>query len=230
MSKVVFLVGEGEYGSAESLRWLADELSRDGHEVVYRVSDVLADMPDFPQSSFGDLSVLDDAELLVLFIRFRQLPDEEMAALQRYVDRGGDILAFRTTSHPFRFDPASPWAGWNRFGEQVLGTGWISHHGRDTSTEVTVTRTDHPVTRSLPARFPVRSWLYRVSLLPDCEVLLEGVSVGDPDDPEPQPLAWVRAHRGGRIVFTTVGHAGDFDSEHVRRLLLNAAGWLTGPQ
>lgn len=227
MSSVVFLVGEGEYGSSEALTWLARELADDGNDVTYFVSDVLEDMPDFPRSSFGDISALDEADLLVLFIRFRNLPDAEMEAVQRFVERGGSILAFRTTSHPFRFDESSRWHEWNRFGERVLGTPWVSHHGRDTSTEVVVVAPEHPIVAGLPPRFEVRSWLYRVSLLADCEVVLKGISMGDADDPLPQPLAWVREHNGGRIFFTTLGHAEDFDSEHVRVLLRNASRWLT---
>ena len=47
------------------------------------------------------LEALEEADLLVLYLRFRQWPEEDLAALQAYVDRGSAIAAFRTSTHAF---------------------------------------------------------------------------------------------------------------------------------
>lgn len=229
MSVIVFLTGDGEYGSHQSLRPIAARLeSRSGHNVDYRASSVIEDMPDFPDSTFGDLEVLDDADLLVVYTRFRRLPDREMQALERYSARGGNIVGFRTTSHAFRYDDDSRWASWNSgFGDEVLGTPWVSHHGRDTSTVVeAVPGVEHAILNGLPARFEARSWLYRVALAPGCEVLLTGTEHGgDGTDLVPEPLAWIREPGDQRIFFTTLGHPEDFLVPEVERLVLNAVEW-----
>jgi type 1 glutamine amidotransferase len=229
MSAIVVLTGDGEYGSATSLVPIAQQLRTEyGHEVDYRVSSVIEDMPDFPPSSFGDLDVLDGADLLIVFMRMRRLPDSEMEALERFCRRGGNILGLRTSSHAFKFADDSRWVHWNRwFGADVLGTPWVSHHGRDTSTQViTAPDVDHPILYGLPNRFSVRSWLYRVELAADCEVLLSGKELGgDGTDETPEPLAWIRQPENQRVFFTTLGHPEDLATPEVQLLLLNAAEW-----
>ena len=90
MSRIVALAGEGEYESDRTMLPIARAIAADtGATLDYRVPDVLEDYPAFPESSFGDLSVLDGADLLLLYTRFRVLPDAQMAALAAYVERGG---------------------------------------------------------------------------------------------------------------------------------------------
>lgn len=229
MSNIVILAGEGEYDSHRTMTLLARDVSRHlpGALVSYRTPDVLADFPTFPKSSFGDLTPLRTADLLVVYTRFRRLPDGEMAEIARYVERGGSVIGLRTATHAFHFAADSPWAGWNDgFGRDVLGSPWVSHHGHGSSTDVSrIPTVDHPVLDGVPASFHVRSWLYRVTPQADCRPVL----YGEPVDPEgiatPGPVAWVRERRRGRVFFTSLGHPEDFEHQAFRRLLVNAADW-----
>jgi len=111
MSKIVVLAGEGEYESDRTMRPVAEELHDELRaEVVYRTPDVLADMPDFPPSSFGDLADLRDADLLVVYTRFRILPHEEMRRIVDFCTRGGNVLGLRTSTHAFHYPAGSPWS------------------------------------------------------------------------------------------------------------------------
>lgn len=228
MTAIVVLAGEGEYGSDQTMRGVAGDLRAElGADVTYRVPDVLPDYPRFPPSSFGDLSVLAAADLLVIYTRFRRLPDPQMSALAAYRARGGAVLGLRTSTHAFRFPPASPWAGWNDgFGRDVLGTPWISHHGHSSRTIVSrQPGSAHPVLDGLPDSFGSRSWLYRVELSEGCSPVLHGEPVAPEDEPTPGPVAWTREVRGGRVFFTSLGHPEDFTLDPFRRLLVNAARW-----
>jgi type 1 glutamine amidotransferase len=228
--RVVVLAGEGEYQSDETMRPVAADLREAlSADVTYRVPDVLADFPDFPASSFGDLDVLTTADLLVVYTRFRRLPDAEMAALAAYLERGGAVLGLRTSTHAFRYPPSSPWADWNDgFGRDVLGTPWVSHHGHSSSTVVTTAaHCSHPVLDGVPERFISRSWLYRVELSPGCVPLLHGDPVDAEDEPAPGPVGWTRTVRGGRVFYTSLGHPDDFAAPAFRRLVVNAARWCT---
>jgi type 1 glutamine amidotransferase len=225
---VMFLAGEGEYRSDETMRVVAADLREAlSAEVTYRVPDVLEDYPTFPPSSFGDLGGLASADLLVVYTRFRQLPDAEMEALGAYLARGGAVLGLRTASHAFHYPPSSAWAGWNDgFGRDVLGTPWVSHHGHSSSTVVTRTAPcSHPVLEGVPEHFASRSWLYRVRLSAGCTPLLHGDPVDPQDDPTPGPVAWTREVRGGRVFYTSLGHPDDFGVPAFRQLLVNAARW-----
>jgi len=111
MSRIVFLVGEGEYESDRTMRPVAELVEKElGAEVVYKTPDVLADMPDFPEQSFGDLTALDEADLLVVYTRWRRLPDDEMQHIVDYCNRGGNVIGLRTSSHAFHYPGESKWA------------------------------------------------------------------------------------------------------------------------
>jgi hypothetical protein len=227
MSVIAVLAGEGEYRSIETMRLYSDDQVRAGHRVEYRTPDVLDDLPEFPESSFGDLGILEGADLLVTYIRFRRLPDHEMEQIRAYLDRGRPVIGLRTSTHAFKFSEESPWAWWNDgFGRDVLGTPWVSHHAHGSTTQVRrIDGVEHPILEGLPDRFASPSWLYRVELAPDCEVLLWGSPVDSEEgEPEPGPVAWTRAqHR--RTFATTLGHPKEFERGPLRRLLSNATSW-----
>lgn len=229
MTRVVVLAGEGEYESDRTMTAVADDFRRHlpDTEVVYRTPDVLEDYPTFPKSSFGDLTTLRDADLLVVYTRFRVLPDHEMDEIVRYLGRDGNVIGLRTSTHAFHFGDDSPWARWNdQFGRDVLGSPWVSHHGHSSSTDVTrIPGEQHPVLDGIDQAFHVRSWLYRVDLQPDCRPLLHGEPVDPEDTPTPAPVAWIRERGRGRVVYTSLGHPDDFQDKPFRQLLLNAARW-----
>jgi type 1 glutamine amidotransferase len=227
MSKVVVLAGEGEYESDATMRAVASIIGAlPGAEIDYRTPDVLEDWPNFPESSFGGLETLRDADLLVMYTRFRVLPDSEIAEIAGFLERGGSLLALRTSTHAFRPVETSAWLDWtSTFGQDVLGSAWTRHHGHTSTTDVTVVD-DHPIVAGLPRTFHVDSWLYETAPPPDALVLLWG----DPVDPEegpvsPSPVAWVREARRQRIFYTSLGSQSDLVRGEVLTLLANAAEW-----
>lgn len=231
VAQVVLLTGEPEYGAQESMRPIAALLERElDVEISYHTPSVIADEPDFPESTFGDLSDLQDAALLIIYTRFRRLPDGEMKALQSFLQGQGAVVGLRTSSHAFRFAADEPWADWNDgFGRDVLGSPWIRHHGHGSSTDVSV-RADAPefLVAGLPEQFHVRSWLYHTDLQPWCRPILDGVPVDPECPPTPGPVAWYGEPDTRRRFYTSLGHAEDLEQEPVRRLLINAVGWALG--
>ncbi|MCK5942327.1 MAG: hypothetical protein KAI24_10190, partial [Planctomycetes bacterium] len=93
---VVFLVGEREYGSERTMPAFAERLRR---ELSLRVTVLQSEDRELPP-----LDALDDADLLVLFLRFREASDAQVARLRRWFDDGWPCLALRTTSHAFVAD------------------------------------------------------------------------------------------------------------------------------
>jgi type 1 glutamine amidotransferase len=228
MSKIVILAGEGEYESDRTMRPVADDLHREiGADIVYRTPDVLPDMPLFPSSSFGDLDDLADADLLVIYTRFRILPDEEMRRIVEFCERGGSVLGLRTSTHAFHYPVDSPWSAWNdQFGRDVLGSPWVSHHGHTSTTDVTwFSDQGHPILEGIPQRFHSSSWLYRYDLQPDCQPILWGTPLTPESEATPAPFAWVRERGEQRVVYTNMGQQQDFELDPVRKFLVNAARW-----
>ncbi|MEY9853204.1 type 1 glutamine amidotransferase [Leifsonia sp. EB41] len=226
MTTIVTLAGEGEYESDVTMRPVAEGIARDlGATLDYRTTSVIEDVPDFPESSFGGLDALADADLLLLYTRFRVLPDDEVAALAAYLERGGAVVALRTSNHAFHPVAGSAWESWTAgFARRYLGSAWSTHHGHTSRTRVEVVA-DDPITAGLPAEFEVDSWLYVNEPPAAARVLLAGDPIDPEIDPQPSPVAWAWDDRGRRVFYTSLGSQSDLERPEVLRLLTQASRW-----
>ncbi len=235
---VVFVVGEGEYQSQATMPALAERLEESfGWRTTMLLDEELHAGED---NHVEGLEALEDADLLVLYLRFRQWPEEDLTALQAYVDRGGAIAAFRTSTHAFAYDGDDERSGYNQFGAEVLGAPWIFHYGHDSSTAVSTPEDarDSEILRGVDDTFAVRSWTYHVRPdhpPEDAEILLLGAPVvpksreRKPGPEAVNPVAWTRIHPGGgRVFMTTMGHPEDFRVDSFRTLLGNGMHWALG--
>ena len=221
------LAGEGEYSSGTVMELFQHDVeSALGWKTTLCVAHPLDDVPDFPMGTFPGLGALDGADLLVVYTRFRRLPDEEMECIERYLKRAAPVLGLRTSSHAFKFRSDERWGSWNEdFGRDILGTSWIAHHGHSSTTKVhRVGGGDHPILDGVPESFESRSWLYIVDSETTKNVLLMGDPVDPEIDPVPGPVAWTRTGVR-RVFYSSLGHPDDFSLTAFRRLLVNAAGW-----
>ena len=203
------------------------------------------------------LAALDTADVLVLFTRFREWPDADMAHFVRYVESGRPIVAIRTATHAFHYtrDTESPyarydwrseeWAG--GFGRQVLGETWVAHHGahgsQSTRGVLEPSQAGHPLLRGVRDLWGPTD-VYAVRELPaDAVVLVRGqVLDGMTPDSQPvdgalndpmMPLVWLRERpladdTTQRIVCSTIGASVDLECEDLRRLFVNAVFWSAG--
>ncbi len=257
---IVLVAGDEEYRSEEALPMLARLLSvRHGFRCTLLFStdpETGAIDPD-NRLHLPGLQALASADLLVLFVRFRRLPDEDMRHVVEYVESGKPVIGIRTATHAFIYEPgsASPYARWawdsaewpGGFGQQVLGETWVSHHGahgkESTRGVVPEAVKDHPVLRGVHDVWgPTDVYGIRV-LPPDARVLLEGsIHTGmEPDAPAADdarnaprmPIAWIRERSLGeekvqRVFASTIGASVDLRSEDLRRLYVNACLWAVG--
>jgi type 1 glutamine amidotransferase len=237
--RIVFVTGDHEYSSERTMPRLAAALEKN---FGFQTKVLFAAEPDGRRNesyekNIPGLDALDTADLAVFFLRWRQLPQDQLNFIQRYLDSGKPLIGFRTTSHAFRYDAGDPRARWNAFGEMAFGTppGWgaagHTHFGHDSSTDVAVApeAAGNPILQGVEKNFHVRSWLYRV--LPqyppkDAVWLLVGTAV-HPDKPaEPNPVAWTwKTRQGARSFYTSLGHPEDFEEESFQRLVVNAIFW-----
>lgn len=258
--RVVLVSGDEEYRSEETLPHLARILAhRHGFHctVLFAVDPRTGFIDPNVNSNIPGLEALEDADLMVLFTRFRKLPDEQMQYIARYVDSGRPIVGLRTATHAFANDggayaryswQSKTWEG--GFGRQVLGETWISHHGKHGSQStrgvLAETMRNHPILRGIEDGDiwgPTDVYGVRLPLPGDSEPLvfgqvLEGMSPSDKpaegsvNDPM-MPIAWVKSYsavgdKRARIFTTTMGASQDFQSEGLRRLLVNACYWCVG--
>ncbi|WP_240417344.1 ThuA domain-containing protein [Paenibacillus periandrae] len=232
---IVFIAGEDEYASELMLPKVAADIAGSyGARVTILIS---SPNPEEPANIPG-LELLNTADLAVLYLRFRELPEEQMRHLLGYVQSGKPVLAFRTSTHSFSYPEGHPLEEWNtRFGIEVLGAPWIRHYGHSSSTDVSICwgSESHPILEGIPPRIHARSWLYHVLPYPPegAQLLLNGHTVdpelkeGTMSSPRIQPVAWTRTNAwGGEVFMTTLGHPEEFDMPEFQQLIRNAIHWL----
>jgi type 1 glutamine amidotransferase len=229
--RIVFVTGDDEYRSEYSMPAMGRILQA---RYGFRVSVAYAKPTPQSNKNIEGLEALEDADIAVFYLRWRELPADQMRRILAYLDSGRPLVGLRTSTHAFRYPKGSEFEKWNDgFGREVFGQKWIRHHGHLSSTDVTLVpeQAHHPILRGVERSFHVRSWLYVVNPLEgDCTPLAIGRSVNPQDgkDAGPQPVAWTKTWRGARVFFTTLGHPEDFQVEAFRRLFLNGVLWASG--
>ncbi len=257
--RIVLIAGDDEYRSEEALPMLAKMLAK--HHgftctVLFPINEKGRIQPDY-QTNIPGMHLLNQADILLLGLRFRNLPDSDMEILDQYLRSGKPILAIRTSTHAFniprdrkfaRYSYNSTVEGWEGgFGRRVLGDTWIRHHGRhgkqSTRGIVNPEFRNHPVLAGVNDIWGPTDVYAIEHLPPSAKVLLHGQVVdgmtpqagpvaGSKNDPM-MPLAWVRSYpvdsgTKAKIFCTTMGAATDFQSADLRRLIVNAVYWCGG--
>src|SRR5260370_31587973 len=139
---IVLVSGDEEYRSEEALPQLAKILSKHhGFKciVLFAIDKETGEINPDINDNIPGLAALDTADLMVIFTRFRNLPDDQMKHLADYIESGRPIVGMRTATHAFNLSPPSnfmrfTWTikdgAWDGgVGRHVLGEAWISHHG-----------------------------------------------------------------------------------------------------
>jgi type 1 glutamine amidotransferase len=211
---------DDEYRSAETLPRFAQELQeRFGCYCTFLLGERDAGIP--------GLEELSTADALVLFVRRRALPGEQMAMIRRYLDRGKPLLGLRTACHAFDIKAAPPpgMEVWPAFDHDVLGGNYHGHTpSKDRRPEVVAAEgaTGHPILAGVPlTEWTSGGTLYNVSPIDSRNTVL---LVGKYKDVT-EPVAWTRDYHGSRIFFTSLGHVEDFQTPRFRTLLVNAIYW-----
>ena len=163
---IVFLAGDHEYRSEESLPALARLLAKHhGFKctVLFNINPDTGEIVAGTPSNMPGLEALETADLAVVFLRFQDLPDEQMQHFDRYLKRGGPIVGMRTATHGFKIPAKKKFSRYSfdskdkeyelGFGHQVLGQTWVGHYGRNHRQSTRITVIDemkkHPILRGV---------------------------------------------------------------------------------
>jgi type 1 glutamine amidotransferase len=255
---IVLVSGDEEYRSEEALTQLARILAKHhGFKctVLYAIDPKNGEITPTVLNNIPGLENLKTADLMVIFTRFRDLPDDQMKQIVDYVEAGKPVLGIRTATHAFNIKKGATYFKYSNgnggpdyeggFGRQVLGEKWINHHGTH---KVEATRgliapdaANHPIVRGIKDGDifgPTDVYTVRLPLPGDSKPVvmgqvLKGMKADDPpvDGPKNNPMmpvAWTKTYKGGRVFTTTMGCAVDMESEGFRRLLVNATYWCVG--
>jgi type 1 glutamine amidotransferase len=256
---VVLVSGDEEYRSEEALPQLAKILAK--HHgftctVLFAIDPKDGCVAPNVTNNIPGTDKLKSADLLVIFTRFRNLPDDQMKPFADYLDAGKPVVGLRTATHAFnmggnfkRFSNGSKEKDWEGgFGKKILGEQWVNHHGKH-GTEGTrgipaKGQESHPILKGIkdgeifgttdvytakPAGDSVAIVMGQVTetLKPDSKAV-----EGKKNDPM-MPVAWTKTYeteagKKGKVFTTTMGASQDLQWEGTRRMVVNGCFWALG--
>ena len=252
---IVFLASDHEYRAEEVCPALARILAKHyGFKctVVFGV-----DKDGFIEagsSRVSGLTALEKADLFFIVARFLNLPDEEMAHIESYLERGGPVVGLRTSSHAFKIPGGSKYAKYcfrskvkgyeNGFGHQVLGNTWVGHYGdnhKQGTRIITIPeQRGNVILTGVGESAYTHAGAYVGKAAPDFTVLatsqplvsMDPAAEVDASKP-PMPCVWTReyAAKDGsmhRVFHSTQGASQDILDDNYRRLILNGTLWTMG--
>lgn len=210
------------------------------------------------QNNIPGLEHLESADLMIMLTRFRELPDEQSKHIEDFLKAGKPIIGLRTSTHAFAYqkNKTSPYAkwtwngkesGWEKgFGKRIFGETWVNHHGIHSKegcralVDGVQQMNDHPILRGVNDIW-VPEDVYGIQGLPaEAQVLIHGQSTAGMDDKAPaiweksvMPIAWTKPYqieggKPGMAFASTMGSSLGFQSEDLRRLVINASFYLLG--
>ena len=224
---IVLVSGDEEYRSEEALPQLARILSKHhGFKttVLFAIDPKDGTVNPDRTDNIPGLEALKTADLLVLLIRWRDLPDDQMKYIVDYVESGKPIIGIRTATHPFALKTSKTYQRWNwnskewdgGFGRQVLGETWVAHHGKhkvqSTRARIVPGQADKSHSAWNPGRRDLgadRCLHRRKSITEGCVPLLAGEvlegmqptdkAVSGPQNDPKLPVAWTKTYKGARV-------------------------------
>ena len=207
--RVVFVISEDEYHASQTLPDYAKaELQEKlGIQCEYVQSDSKTDLP--------GVAAVDHADLLVMFMRRRTLPDDQLEHFRKYFAAGRPVVAIRTSSHAFQ--------NWLDFDRIVLGCHYNNHYPGQEQMQILPSPDDagDPILHGVN-ELQSNSTLYKLSPL---EKTASVVLIGKDAEQPAEPIAIKNIQNGGRVFYTSLCAPADFENPQFRRLLTNAVLW-----
>ena len=234
---VLFVIGEHEYGTKETLPAFAKaELGPRGVTSLFVVakSDDRAskDCHLFP----GLQDKLKKADVLFLSVRRRYPLPADMAAIKKWIADGKPVVGIRTSSHPFGERPKGKGyqapaghVAWNSFDQDVLGIEYTGHYG---------SKSGHRVHPYYP-RGATRQAIMKGVVMSEGETIPSHLYISNvkhkkvnvllrakiEEENADEPIAWTLERSGQRTFYTSVGGVEDMRLGWFRQLLVNAVFW-----
>lgn len=228
---VVMLIAEREYETMQSLKRFSEDRKK-----AYRFTIVAEDPND--RNRLVGLDSLQTADVMLVSVRRRTLPTDQLASIREFVSQGKPVIGIRTASHAFSLrnqEPPNGRVDWQDFDNVIFGGNYTNHHGNDLRVKlgfVDAALKDALLKDALlkgidaERTYSSSSSLYRVSpLMKGTKVVMWGQVEGHPAE----PIAWTyRRADGGKSFYTSLGNTEDFRGLVLPALLGNALVWALG--
>lgn len=244
---VAFVIAENEYHANQTLPGFAHELLlTKGVNCEFALGKPV--ITGEGVHNIENLQILNDADLMVIFVRRRALPSEQMRLIKDYVNRRKPVLGIRTASHAFNANQNVPNSGgglaassgkvaefldqWPEFDKDVLGGNYAGHYGTmkvGTVFSMVPGMENHSLfTGVTPEDFtgPVSPLHTLYQNRPLRSQSIQVLLLGKVPDKPVEPVLWINNRENGKVIYTSLGHWDDWKIEKFRRIMFNSVDFL----
>lgn len=222
--QVTFIIAEDEYKASESLPKFSQThlTATHGFKTTFLYQD------EKNTYRISGMEKLAEADLVVMYVRRRSLPEKDMQHFRDYLATGKPLLALRTSSHAWDTRGRGPanQSEWKTFDPDVLGGNYHGHHGNEIESRISIVpgMEKHPILAGVNISSLVgKGSLYKAAPLEaGAQVILIGTIPNQPAE----PIFWHHRYGESNIVYTSLGHVGDFAQNDFNRLLRNTIDYL----
>ena len=252
---LVFIASDHEYRAEQSCPALARILAKHhGFKctVLFGVDE--NGVIEAGASDIKGLDSLKTADGVIMFARFLDLPDDQMSHIVSYLDKGGPLVGFRTSSHAFKIPAGKTYSKYSYnsktagftggFGHQYLGNTWVGHYGRNhtqgTRIQIIPEQRDHVILTGVQDNAFCHAGAYMGIIHPGMKALTKSQPLVNMDpkgeaDPKkkPVPSTWTYSYKGkdgnpNRVFHSTQGASEDLLDVNYRRMAINGIFWSVG--
>ena len=177
------------------------------------------------------VEVVDDADVLLVSVRRRPIPADQLAVIRKFVAAGKPVVGIRTASHAFHLmnKQLEGLAEWPEIDKEMIGGNYRGHTAGATKGIIRpLADVKHPILTGIPTdEFQSGGTLYlNTPLDPKATELMRGRVAGIEQQ---EPVAWTFERKdGGKTFYTSLGHKDDFEQPAFNRLLVNGIYWAAG--
>jgi hypothetical protein len=158
-----------------------------------------------------------DYSAMIFFSQEGEFTDEQEKNVLDFIANGSGFVGLHGASASFKAHPKY---------YEMLGGKFVGHKEQK-DIEIKIINTNHQITKGL-SDFTFKDEPYRhdFSMAKDLHVLAEA-DYHEPDDPDPEPIIWVKPYGKGKVFFCALGHRNlSLKDEIFQRIIKQAVKWV----
>jgi len=158
-----------------------------------------------------------DYDTTIFFTQFGEFSEEQEKNVLDFVASGKGFVGLHGASASFKEHP--------KYYEMIGGR--FIRHKKKCKMDIKILDKDHPITQHIEDfSFFDEPYRHDFSMKGDMKVLAEAYYY-DEEDPDPEPIIWVKYYGKGRVAFCALGHqARSLKNEIFRKIIKNAVKWV----
>jgi len=153
----------------------------------------------------------------IFFTQFGEFTEEQEKNLLDFISSGKGFVGLHGASASFKEHPKY---------YEMIGGRFIGHK-KKCNFDIKILDNEHPITENInDFSFFDEPYRHDFSMKGDMKVLAEA-DYHDEEDPEPEPIIWVKTYGKGRVAFCALGHqAKSLKNEIFIKIIQNSVKWV----